>query len=78
MDTTALAMVVAIVASLGMIYKDIQTGRIIKQYQEERKDLLNRIMAKDLNDYKNVNNSALPKGMNPIRKKETEFEGLYE
>lgn len=68
---------VATLAVISNLYKDITMQRVIKQHQEERKDLLNRIMARNLVEYKNVNNDTLPKGSNPIKKSSVDFEGLY-
>lgn len=71
---------VATISVISNLYKDITIQKLNKQHQEERKDLLNRLMAKDINEYKSVNNPNLPKGANPIRKKLEEFDrqGLYE
>ena len=68
---------IAAIAVISNFYKDITMQRITKQHQEERKDLLNRIMARNLVEYKNVNNDTLPKGSNPIKKSSVDFEGLY-
>lgn len=71
--------VVTVVLALTTISKDITIQRLNKQYNEERKDLLNRIMARDITEYKNVNNVSLPKGNNPLKDKvNNDFRGLYE
>jgi hypothetical protein len=70
--------VAIVVLSLVIAFKDHNTLRLMREHQMEKKDLLNRIMAKDLNEYKNVNNTSLPKGKSPLRKQEEDFEGLYE
>ena len=81
MELTLIITVIAIVLILSNIYKDITLQKVIKQHQEERNDLLNRIMAKNVVEYKQINDSSLPKGNNPIRKKLEkdidDFEGLY-
>ena len=50
-----------------------------KLYAMERKDLLNRIMAKNLDEYARAEKGSLPKGNNKLRQKmeEAEYEGLY-
>lgn len=63
---------------IGIMFLAYNNHKIIKTMHEERKDLLNRIMARDLVEYKNVSNTSLPKGKNPIRKIEEDFEGLYD
>lgn len=75
MESYMISNIALCIVVLVLAYNNYRT---IKTMHEERKDLLNRIMAKDLNDYKNVNNTSLPKGMSPLRKKEPDFEGLYE
>lgn len=70
-----------ILSLLIMLFLSITTS-IIKDlsYQKERKDLLNRLMAKDLAEYKDVNNNSLPKGKNHLKKhlENKDFEGYYE
>jgi hypothetical protein len=47
-----------------------------RQIAKERKDLLNRIMAKNLPEYKNMNDTGVPKAVeNQIRKKMKERGG---
>lgn len=77
-DLMLLQSAVIVLLSLVIAFKDHNTLRLMREHQMEKKDLLNRIMAKDLNEYKNVNNTSLPKGKSPLRKTEEDFEGLYE
>lgn len=47
-----------------------------RQFAKERKDLLNRLMAKDLAEYKNITNPSIPKPIeNPILRKMKERGG---
>lgn len=70
---------IATISVISNIYKDFTIQRLNKQHSEERKDLLNRIMARDITEYKNVNNVSLPKGNNPMKDKvNNDFRGLYE
>lgn len=80
MDSGLMAIImtsITVVALLSSLYKDMVLQRVIKQHQEEKRDLLNRIMAKNLVEYKNVENDTLPKGNNPLKKSSIDFEGLY-
>lgn len=76
-----------ITISLLIILSISITSSVIKDisYQKERKDLLNRIMAKDLSEYNNIGNNSLPKGNNSLKKslekrslENKDFEGFYE
>lgn len=80
MDSGLMAIImttITVVSLLSNLYKDTAMQKLIQQHQEEKKDLLNRIMAKNLVEYKNVSNDTLPKGSNPIKKSSVDFEGLY-
>lgn len=64
--------IVSIVSIASSVYKD-------RAYQKTINDLLNRLMARDLTEYSNVNNAVLPKGKNKLKEKyEDQFKGLYE
>lgn len=71
--------IVSIMSILSSVYKDKMYRSLIREYTEERKDLLNRIMARNLTEYKNTSNNNLPKGNNVLKNKilENEFQGLY-
>lgn len=69
----------SVVIGLFMITAVTLITSLIKDisYNRERKDLLNRIMAKDLGDYRSTENNNLPKGRSPL-KNANEFKGFYE
>ena len=67
--------VVTTLSLVSLILKDINHNKVTKAYQDERRDLMNRIMAKNLQEYQSINDNTLPKGNNHLEKK---FEGLYE
>ena len=79
MDYTIILLVITILLILQSLYKDRIYQKSFKEFNEERKDLLNRIMAKNLDEYKNINDNTLPKGNNHLKKmmKEKDFEDLY-
>lgn len=74
--------IITVLTLVSSIYKDTMHNKQTKDFSEERKDLLNRIMAKNIVEYSNINNDTLPKGKNSLKNKtlRSEFkdEGFYE
>lgn len=61
----AVAIIQAIV--IGGLIRHISKSE--KEHKEERKDLYNRVMAKDLNEYSSAANGRKPGGANMINSK---------
>lgn len=74
--------IITVLTLVSSIYKDTMHNKQTKDFAEERKDLLNRIMSKNITEYSNINNDKLPTGKNSLKNKtlRSEFkdEGFYE